>query len=279
MSIQKQIIKIYIHPDTGPITQMDLDVTTIREEIYRAPSHVSQDEIAIREIARQIHCRFPKVDTGSNRRQLASLLGRLSVADAFNGVVILLHGTIDAAASTSVVNVQQELEQAAEVISQLKSKLEKERKELEALKVRAYSHENENRRLKALSEKEHQDLALIRPRMEQMKLEVQRAQMEVEHSRAEINRLEQNEASLTIRLENAQKEVREQPAQASPDQQAELAKLRHEKRSATAIEKQLRATIASQEKMIIQLEERMRSIVENDAPVEYGIPVGDNYNL
>ncbi len=276
MSIQKQVIKIYIHPDNDVIKQMDLDITAVREAAYRAPGY-DQDKAALQEIGNQIKKRFPHVDTSSNPRQLAALLGRLSMADAFNGVVIRLQGKIDDCSSAPPRTIQSELDAAVETISQMRSKLEKERKDLEALKVRTYALENENRRLKVFYDKEHNELITLRPHIEQLKTEAARARRGAEHAQENVDQLTKKVASLQTHLDLAQQELQERPAQTHSNEQ-ELAALRKEKRDASAREAHLNNTIERLEGEINRLQGIIRSLTE-DLPEEYRTSAGDNYDL
>jgi predicted nucleic acid-binding Zn-ribbon protein len=261
MSTTQRIIALYIHPDSGPILPMPLDMMAVEMMALKAPGSIQRDDARIREVAKRIREKFPDVDPESRWREVASLIGRLSHADLFNGIVLRLPGKIEeeiVASSELSKATLEELDRLAKEIQQLNKGLQKERVEHEATKAKFYAIESENKRLKVLYDKANTEIADLRVQAQHAAEKVERARARITSTSAARDATEQEAAGLKIQLEQAQKEL-----QARPDFEAELSLLRQRVTSAEHTERQLCETIEERERKIDELQERIRYLTED----------------
>jgi chromosome segregation ATPase len=262
-----QEIVLYIHPDTGPIRPMRLNITAVQDAANKMPDHFNKDEIRLREIVRQIHRSFNKVDPQSNMDQLRVIISRLSTAYHFNGMVVRLNGIIEEEGVSEVKLAQQEIEKFAEKFTRLQRQLASEQKAHADLKSRMAGLETQNTRLKILYERDHTQIAALIAQKEQAQQIARQTRLEVDFLRAEVDRLHQEAAQLTTRLDLSQKALQEHPArQAQHDQ--EKARLQREVARLKKAEQQLRETIIHLEQEREDLHERLRTTNEENFEAE-----------
>src|SRR5713226_4860652 len=94
MSSLQHVIQLYIHPDVGPITPVEIDMMAVETEALKLPASSDYDEIRIQAICRLIRQTFPQVEPERNRQGIASIIGRLRNVFNFSGIVLRLPGTI-----------------------------------------------------------------------------------------------------------------------------------------------------------------------------------------
>src|SRR5229473_5593788 len=88
------IITLYIHPDTGPIKDVKLDLMKVEEAVQRSKSGgLGRDEERMRMVGELLKKRFPDIEPDSNRAAFKGILARLSLAAQFNGIVLRLNGS------------------------------------------------------------------------------------------------------------------------------------------------------------------------------------------
>src|SRR6266702_6603995 len=88
------IITLYIHPDTGPIKDVKLDLMKVEDAVQRSKSGgTGRDEERMRIVGELLKKRFPDIDPDSNRAAFKGILARLSLAAQFNGIVLRLNGS------------------------------------------------------------------------------------------------------------------------------------------------------------------------------------------
>ena len=254
MSTRQRTIALYIHPDTGPITPMLLDLMAVEMVALSVPS-THHDDARAREIARLITKSFPKVDPHSAWRQVTSISGRLSSADIFNGIVLRLPGTIEGPAVTASTSTLDELKKLTHEVEQLKDTRKREQQEHNELKAQAYSLHNENKRLKMLYEKSNNEGSDLRLRAQQIQDEAKRAQILVDRANRRADKAEQELATQQATLEMAHKELQKRS-------EAEYFALRQKVKNADKAEEQLRATIVELEQKLSVSRERIRLLTE-----------------
>lgn len=268
----QRIMVLYIHPDTGPVMPMELDLMAVEVVALKVPGADRRDDARIREIARKIKEKFPKVDPESNWHEVASLIGRLSHAQSFNGVVLRLPGTIDIAPPTSsaspapVKELTAQLEQFTKEIKQLRRELQKERQEHNATKARLYTAEGENKRLKGFQDqfdKLNREVADARFQVQQLQDKVGRARTIIQKARDDADAAQQETASVKLELEQARQEV--STFQAALGQiQEELSLLRQRANHADKAEQQFRETLERRDQEIANLQARLRYLTEDE---------------
>jgi len=265
---------LYIHPDTGPVMPMELDLMAVEIVALKVPGDDRRNDARIREIARKIKEKFPKVDPESNWREVATLIGRLRHAQTFNGVVLRLPGTIDMAPSplaspaspTPVREITAQLEQFTKEIKQLRRELQKERQEHNATKARLFTTESENKRLKGLQDqfdKLNRELADARFQAQQLQDKVGRARTIVQKAREDTDVAQQETASVKLELEQAQQDVSTFQI-ALTQMQEELSQLRQRVTNSDKAEQQLRETIEKRDREIADLQARLRHSTEDE---------------
>jgi hypothetical protein len=157
------VVTVYIHPDHGPITPMQLDMLSVETMVMGLDANSNRDEARIRETAARIKAAFPDVDPYRNLGILTQLIRRLGHVGLFSGVVLRLPGAIPGP-SQPVNPTEQEFAKLKDEIGNLKTELEELRQanedlqkspDLEADNVRLLRREQE---LLAMVKELRQDL-------------------------------------------------------------------------------------------------------------------------
>lgn len=267
MNTGKRLIQIYIHPDSGPITPMMLDLDAVEVAMNRVPTASSSDDTAVREIARQIRCKFKDIEPENNRRQLVMIMRRWVNADGFNGMVLRLPGSIagkDTASSGQSMQIVQQ-------VSQLTSALESERHTSASLKLRVHGLEAECKRFKALYEQANSTLIDKRVQDQEFQQKWQQHRKALQQARDEADEAVRETSALKIRMEQLQQQIRSQD-----HYESELAKLRQSERSAVKAKEQVSDTLARLEQEYATLQEEYRVLLEGPDATETN---NDPYDL
>ncbi len=258
MNVSKRIIRVYIHPDEGPVTPMELDITNVQLEMDKVTQDRSSDEVAVREIARQISKKFSGIQPESDKRQLVLLMRRWSSIEAFNGVVLRLGGTIEN--KTPDVLTANRLRAMPQEISQLANALESERRKTESLQVRVQQLEAENRRSRSLYDRANNEAINLRLLVQQAQDAVKQEQRATAQVREDAIQAIEQASRNQVLLDRANLELQARPTKAQHEK--ELADLRRKEREARGSDQQLRDTIASLQQENAVLQDSIRKITE-----------------
>ncbi|HTK12126.1 MAG TPA: hypothetical protein VL485_33450 [Ktedonobacteraceae bacterium] len=257
MNNSKRTIIIYIQPKQGGlITAMELDVTAIETEMLKARDGASSDEIAAREIARQIRKKFPEVKPENHMRQLSMFMRRMSNIAVFNGVVLSLDGRINDGS-----DVSDKLKTLTEEIQRLRQAHSQERRAKEALQLQYQSL----KRFEGLYKSANQDLTELRSRLQHAEEEAQRVRRAALQARDREMEAIQQVSAMEIRLQVAEQKLAEQKPQerpAGPRNEKELGDLRRKLKNAQDAEQQLRDTVFSLEQENTVLREELQKLAE-----------------
>ncbi len=273
MSISRRQLRIYVSPDQGSIADVVLDLDAVELALNKVPAAQASDEVAIRELSKQIRAAFKNIvpDDIRGRKQLALILRGWVNIQGFNGIVLRLTGSIE-----HNLPAKQEPQE----LTRLTNALEKERYTREASEIRSHSLEAESRRFKALYERTSNDL------IEQRKL-LKQFQEIAEHERRAAKRMNDNADMAAqelgrskleverykLEVEQLQNEIKSRPDHAQSDK--ELALLRTQKRNLEIAEQQLLDTLNSRDQEIADLNEQIRLLTEGE-PIEDGTVESDN---
>jgi chromosome segregation ATPase len=251
------VIALYIHPDTGPVTPMELDLMQVELVALRAVGG-SYDEARAREIARLVRAKFAQVDPESNWRELMAIGSRLSHADIFNGIVLRLPGTIvDGGRQQPDEETKKKLERLTRQFQQISESYQKERQELREKVSRL---ESEQKRLKAFSQNAGADLLTLRAQLQQERDAHKRARLVAEQAREETERLVREYAALQTQAELEREQQAVLQARIKHDQ-AELTKLRLLQRREGEQVRSLEAEKAALQQRQAELEQQLFSNV------------------
>ena len=274
MSTGKRLIQIYIHPDSGPITPMALDLDAVEVAINKVPTANSSDEAAVREIAQQIRNKFKGLEPESNRRQLAMIMRRWANAEGFNGMVLRLPGNINGKEiGTTIADVSQS-SQLLEKMSQLASALESERRAHAALKLRVPGLETENKRLKFLYERANSELIDKRLQERQMQARARQHESAMRQAREDMDQAIQEVNALKTRMDSMQQQLRLQD-----HYEKELAQLRQKERSAHQAEQQVRDSLEKLQQDYMALQDEIRRLTEGSFLEGVEADTSDPYSL
>jgi DNA repair exonuclease SbcCD ATPase subunit len=257
MNVTRRVIALYIHPDTGPVTPMELDLMQVELVALRAVGG-SYDEARAREIARLVRAKFAQVDPESNWRELMAIGSRLSHADIFNGIVLRLPGTIvDGGRQQPDEETKKKLERLTRQFQQISESYQKERQELREKVSRL---ESEQKRLKAFSQNAGADLLTLRAQLQQERDAHKRARLVAEQAREETERLVREYAALQTQAELEREQQAVLQARIKHDQ-AELTKLRLLQRREGEQVRSLEAEKAALQQRQAELEQQLFSNV------------------
>lgn len=222
MNVTRRVIALYIHPDSGPVTPMELDLMQVEMVALRAVGG-AYDEARAREIARLVRAKFAQVDPESNWRELMAIGSRLSHADIFNGIVLRLPGTIaDGSKQEPDEETKKKLERLTRQFQQISESYQKER---QGLREKVSRLESEQRRLQTLSQHANTDLQTLRTQLQQERDAHARTRQAGQQALEEAERLTHEYAALQTQTELEREEQAALQARAKHEQ-AELIKLR-----------------------------------------------------
>jgi len=257
MNVTRRVIALYIHPDTGPVTPMELDLMQVEMVALRAVGG-SYDEARAREIARLVRAKFARVDPESNWRELMAIGSRLSHADIFNGIVLRLPGTIaDGSRQEPDEETTKKLERLTRQFQQVSESYQKER---QGLREKVAHLESEQRRFRTLSQHAGADLLTLRVQLQEERDAHARTRQAGQQAREEAERLTRAYAALQTQAEL------EREAQAGLQarvkyEQAELIKLRLHQRQQAEQVRNLEAERAALQQRLAGLEQQFFSTV------------------
>jgi DNA repair exonuclease SbcCD ATPase subunit len=262
---RQNIITIYIHPDKGPISYMQLDMLEIEiKAVNLPPFHSSHDSHRIDEIIAAIKKKFPDVDPESKRRELAHLISRLSQTSMFNGIALRLPGRIDgdgAPPPPDLNTAADEFRRLTQEAITLKRELEDWKRKYDTANALVPSLEKDNDALRELYHKTHEEVEDLRIQLQDADLQINRISAENKKFRDKINQLEVDKAALKTQVEQAARDKKTLLAW-----QQELAALRESKVNARKLEQQLRETIKRREQDIRDLQARLRRLTDEIDP-------------
>lgn len=277
MDTTRRVIALYIHPDSGPVMPMEIDLMEVEIAALKVPGSVQRDNARVNEIARRIKAQFPGIDTSRATQEIAALIGKLGHYAYFNGVVLRLPGSIDLpstaakpAVTPDLKEIKEQVSRFTQEIAQLKKAVQIERQEHLATKGSLYTVEGENKRLKAQSEKSSTELADARLHIQRLQERFERARDIVNTARTATDTAEQEAASVKTELEQAQSTITElkaaivQMQQESSGTMRELSSLRQQALHDQKAEEQLRATLEDYKSEISSLRDKLRRMVEGD---------------
>jgi hypothetical protein len=257
MNVTRRVIALYIHPDKGPVTPMELDLMQVEMVALRSVGG-SYDEARAREIARLVRATFAQVDPESNWRELMAIGSRLSHADIFNGIVLRLPGTItDGSRQEPDEETTKKLERLMRQFQQVSESYQKERQQLREKVSRL---ESEQRRLKALSQNASADLLTLRAQLQQERDAHARTQLAGRQAREEADRLARESAALQTRAELEREAQATLLARVKRDQE-ELTKLRLQQRTQGEQVRNMEQERAALQRRLAELEQQLFSTV------------------
>jgi phage shock protein A len=265
MTTSQYSIILYVHPDEGPITPVEINLMQVEEAALNYPG--DRDEIRFQEVVKCIKAQCPDVVPERHRQGIASILGRLRNVSQFNGIVLRLPGTIeDKPAAPSPTG--DKLERLANEVVSLKAQFERERENYEAslrpLRQQIKELHSTNHQMHVQRDGLELELREAKDEMQRAQAQLNRIQGQLNRAQVEVERLSFENADLQTRLEQAERagEIISQVAPA----QAELSSLRQGLASAKQAEQQLRQALEQRESEIAKLREQIRRL-SNDTPI------------
>lgn len=248
------IVTLYIQPDKGPISPIEIDLLSIETTIMGLDAGSNRDESRIRQIAAKIKTQFPDVDPYRDLSVFSHFVRRLSHVALFSGVVVRLPGTIQGQSqppNPTADQIQRLADEAIEMRKKL-GVLEMRNKELEVF-VPTLKTENEEWRGKEDSYQRKIDS--LHARVRDAELNMSRAQADAQRQHARVIALEQENAALLLQEEQSQRE-----RQAALRQQNEIASLREINMNLRAQAEQLQISLEQRDQELKTLRARLRRL-------------------
>jgi hypothetical protein len=275
------IITLYIHPDTGPIKDVKLDLMKVEDAVQRSRSSgMGRDEERMRMIGDMLKKRFPDIDPDSNRAAFKGILARLSLAAQFNGIVLRLNGstlrdneagkgntkgnTKEASSNGTSEEVKREVELLTRKTLELKRQLE----------IEQQAHRDAKEQCRTLQLKmqqiEHDRSEVFKrnkARFEQLLEELRQKEVAIQRVRDDADAIALKEGSLEMQvrqLDERNKELQkreEELQQQIASIQKELAQHRQSVENAKKVKEQLDKTIQDRDAEI----KRLRDIIEGES--------------
>ena len=257
------VVTVYIHPDHGPITPMQLDMLSVETMVMGLDANSNRDEARIRETAARIKAAFPDVDPYRNLGMLTQLIKRLGHVGLFNGVVLRLPGAIPGP-SQPVNPTIEEFAKLRDELANLKTRLvelDQINKDLQ----KSPDLEVENERL----QKREQELLL---KVKELRQDLVHAEHLKDISVAEAKRATDRESSLEqeiINLRHKEDEARREHQMFSK-LQAEVAALRMDSEELEKDNEQLLVELkqCKQERKLLQEQQQRRQPEQPHDPLK-----------
>jgi chromosome segregation ATPase len=263
MNVQQETIHLYIHPDSGPIMPVELDMLAIELALIQSEATSNRDNARVEAIIDLIKEHFPNVQPEANRQQIRLLLNRLIHIAVYDGVVLRLPGTIDGPPPQSqgydVADVQELQEEVATLSNQLRSELQSYRDQHTKNRVEIDTLRKENEALRQVSQQWQDEKKRQSQELKSAEDQTYKAEMEAKKYRSRVVRLEDELADLQEELD---KERRTRVA--VTNLQREVAALRNQVSDANDNEKRIREAQKKLEEENKQLRERIRRFIEED---------------
>lgn len=252
------VVTLYIHPDKGPVRDMQLDMLSIETRVIGLDANSDRDDARVREIAAQIKKNFPHVDPYRNIGMLNQFITRFGHVALFNGVVLRLPGTIDGDGFVPVLNpTAAEFQRLTEEMNQLKDQLEDLKKKyyVDVGDFRSAVAENEGLR-KAQTELQKK-LNELRSQIDKAEHQAYDAEQAAQKYKDRSGILEKEVAELRVKEEKARRDL-----QSLMNIQQEVAVLRQNLNEEQKAEQQLRQSLEKREKEISELRKKLRILGE-----------------
>ncbi len=275
------MITLYIHPDTGPIKDVKLDLMKVEEAVQRSKSGgLGRDEERMRMAGELLKKRFPDIDPDSNRAAFKSILARLSLAAQFNGIVLRLNGSTlrdnevgkgttkgnakDASPNGASEEVKREVELLARKTLELKKQLE----------IEQQAHRDAKEQWRALQlkmQQMEQDRSDVfkrnKARFEQLLEELRQKDATIQRVRDDADAVAVKEGSLEIQVHHLEERNRELQKREEELQRQmasmvkELAQHRQSVENSKKVKEQLNKTILDRDAEI----KRLCGIIEGES--------------
>src|SRR5579859_2508961 len=239
MNLTLEPIKLYIDPDNGPITSMDLNMLNVELSIIQPATNANRDNARVEAVIALIKEKFPNVQPEACRQQLRLLISRLVHVSIYDGIVLHLPGSIDGPPlpqnytqadidklKNEITNLTTELESARQTHTEQSTKAQIESKALRT----------ENDGLRAAGrvwQAEKKSLNGELTKIEDEKYAVEKKLSECHKQKTDLNE------QIAGMQETIEKERRERPG--IVNLQRDITTLRNELREAKEVEKQLSA--------------------------------------
>ena len=201
------MVTLYIHPDSGPVTPMQLDMLSIETTILGLDAHSNRDDARIRQIAAKIKATFPDVDPYRNLGMLSQFVSRMSHVALFSGVVLRLPGTIQGASLPTSPDAADYAQKIQETIT-LRAALDDCEQRFETVDQLLPALKKQNEQLQRRNKQLDTTLNDIRVRVDSAENHMQDALAETQRQRDKSDKLEQENAALHVREEELQRECK-----------------------------------------------------------------------
>jgi hypothetical protein len=261
MNLTLEPIKLYIHPDNGPITSMDLNMLDVELSIIQPDTNSNRDNARVSAIIALIKQNFPDVQPEACRQQLRLLISRLVHVSIYDGIVLHLPGSIDGPPPPQGYT-QADIDNLEAEITNLTSKLESERQDhtqqLNTAKASIEALRTENDGLRSAGrawQAEKRNLNGELTKTEDEKYAVEKKLGECDKQKTELDE------KIAGMQETIEKERRERPV--IVNLQRDITTLRNELKDAKEVEKQLSAAHSKLEQENRELREKLRRCMED----------------
>lgn len=255
MTQQSTSINLYIHPDTGPIVMLELDMLDIELSIIHTDVNANRDNARVDRIIEYIRSQYPQVRPEANRDQLRVFISRLATLSIYDGIVLRLPGIIQGNAPTATAYTAEDINQLTNEITRLRGELQQAEQKRDQNGVLAEALRRQHDSIKKAHEDSLKQMNKVKEELKEAEEEETKALKEVKQLSMRVNLLAQEKAELTTDLE---KEKRERAAIAASLQ--DLARLRQQLSDSKDIERILRDTIKKKEQEVDNLKQEVREL-------------------